>query len=60
MQAAAASRSPTPGRLGPSPDLRGLERPFGAEPSEDGTTISGAWMYPGGGGYESTSTRVER
>jgi hypothetical protein len=28
--------------------------------SQDGNTISGAWMYPGGGGYESTSTRVER
>jgi hypothetical protein len=28
--------------------------------SQDGTTISGAWVYPGGGGYEATSTRVER
>ena len=27
--------------------------------SEDGNTITGAWVYPGGGGYESTSTRVE-
>lgn len=23
-----------------------------------GTTISGAWAYPGGGGYESTMTRI--
>ena len=28
--------------------------------SQDGTSITGAWVYPGGGGYESTSTRVER
>jgi hypothetical protein len=27
--------------------------------SQDGSTITGAWVYPGGGGYESTSTRVE-
>src|SRR5215210_4574918 len=26
--------------------------------SKDGNTLSGAWHYPGGGGYESTSTRV--
>lgn len=26
--------------------------------SEDGNTLSGAWVYPGGGGYESVSTRV--
>jgi hypothetical protein len=26
--------------------------------SADGTTCSGAWVYPGGGGYESTMTRV--
>jgi hypothetical protein len=26
--------------------------------SDDGTTCSGAWVYPGGGGYESTMTRV--
>jgi hypothetical protein len=26
--------------------------------SEDGNAISGAWRYPGGGGYEATSTRV--
>jgi hypothetical protein len=27
--------------------------------SEDGKTVSGAWHYPGGGGYEATSTRIE-
>lgn len=26
--------------------------------SADGNTLSGSWTYPGGGGYESTSTRV--
>ena len=27
--------------------------------SEDGNTMTGAWVYPGGGGYESTMTRAE-
>src|SRR6266487_722712 len=27
--------------------------------SKDGNTNSGAWVYPGGGGYESTMTRVK-
>ena len=26
--------------------------------SEDGGTLTGAWHYPGGGGYEAISTRV--
>ena len=26
--------------------------------SADGDTLTGAWHYPGGGGYEATSTRV--
>jgi hypothetical protein len=26
--------------------------------SDDGDTLSGAWVFPGGGGYESTATRV--
>ena len=26
--------------------------------SDDGNTLSGRWEYPGGGGYESTSTRL--
>jgi hypothetical protein len=27
--------------------------------SADGNTIAGAWVYPGGGGYESTTTRIK-
>ncbi len=27
--------------------------------SDDGNTLTGAWHYPGGGGYEATSTRAE-
>jgi len=26
--------------------------------SKDGRTLTGGWVYPGGGGYESTATRV--
>ncbi|UVS79583.1 hypothetical protein [Actinokineospora sp. UTMC 2448] len=26
--------------------------------SPDGTTVTGGWVYPGGGGYSSTMTRV--
>jgi hypothetical protein len=26
--------------------------------SDDGDTLTGAWVYPGGGGYSSTATRV--
>ncbi|GAB2680513.1 hypothetical protein [Kribbella swartbergensis] len=26
--------------------------------NEDGTVMSGSWIYPGGGGYESTMTRL--
>ena len=26
--------------------------------SEDGNTLTGGWVYPGGGGYEATTTRV--
>ena len=26
---------------------------------EDGDTLTGAWHYPGGGGYEATSTRIK-
>jgi len=28
--------------------------------SEAGNTVSGAWVYPGGGGYHSTATRTGR
>ena len=27
--------------------------------SEDGNTLTGGWVYPGGGGYEAISTRVK-
>ena len=27
--------------------------------SQDGNTLTGAWTYPGGGGYEAVSTRVK-
>jgi hypothetical protein len=27
--------------------------------SPDGNTMSGEWVYPGGGGYQSTSTRID-
>lgn len=27
--------------------------------SDDGDTLSGAWHYPGGGGYKATSTRIK-
>jgi hypothetical protein len=27
--------------------------------SKDGNTLTGEWVYPGGGGYQSTSTRVK-
>ena len=27
--------------------------------SADGNSVTGAWVYPGGGGYESTSTRID-
>ena len=27
--------------------------------SDDGNTVTGDWVYPGGGGYESTMTRVK-
>lgn len=26
--------------------------------SDDGTTLNGAWHYPGGGGYEANATRI--
>jgi hypothetical protein len=39
-------------RRAPRPTTRGTF-------SQDGNTISGAWVYPDDGGYESTSSRVE-
>ena len=32
---------------------------FKGEFSDDGNTNSGAWVYPGGGGYSSTMTRIK-
>ena len=26
--------------------------------SEDGSTLTGSWVYPGGGGYDATSVRI--
>ena len=28
--------------------------------SDDGNTCTGGWVYPGGGGYKSTMTRVKK
>lgn len=27
--------------------------------SEDGNTLTGSWVYPGGGGYDAVSTRIK-
>lgn len=27
--------------------------------SSDGSTLAGSWVYPGGGGYQSTAARIE-
>ncbi|HUG82966.1 MAG TPA: hypothetical protein VMM13_00290 [Euzebya sp.] len=32
---------------------------YRGEFSAAGATLAGAWVYPGGGGYESTATRIE-
>lgn len=32
---------------------------FKGEFSDDGNTVTGSWVYPGGGGYDSTSTRIK-
>jgi hypothetical protein len=37
---------------------RGSPAYYKGQFSDDGTTCSGAWVYPGGGGYESTMTRA--
>lgn len=37
---------------------RGGPAYFRGEFSADGSTVTGAWVYPGGGGYDSTMTRV--
>ncbi|MFI1013899.1 hypothetical protein [Streptomyces sp. NPDC020965] len=33
---------------------------YRGEFSADGSTVTGAWVYPGGGGYESVMTRLPR
>jgi hypothetical protein len=38
---------------------RGSPAYYKGQFSEDGTTLTGRWVYPDGGGYESTSTRVK-
>ena len=38
---------------------RGSPAYFKGTFSEDGKTCAGAWVYPGGGGYESTMARVK-
>ena len=37
---------------------RGSPAYYSGEFSGDGNTLTGAWHYPGGGGYEAISTRV--
>ena len=37
---------------------RGSPAYYKGQFSEDGNTLSGGWVYPGGGGYEATTTRV--
>lgn len=37
---------------------RGGPAYFKGEFSADGSTVTGAWVYPGGGGYDSTMTRI--
>ena len=32
---------------------------FKGQFSDDGDTLSGSWVYPGGGGYEAVSTRIK-
>ena len=32
---------------------------YKGEFSDEGDTMTGAWVYPGGGGYDSTATRVK-
>ena len=38
---------------------RGSPAYYRGEFSGDGNTLSGEWVYPGGGGYESRATRVK-
>jgi len=38
---------------------RGSPAYYKGQFSKDGNTLTGGWVYPGGGGYEATSTRVK-
>jgi len=38
---------------------RGSPAYYQGQFSKDGNTLTGGWVYPGGGGYEATSTRVK-
>ena len=38
---------------------RGSPAYYKGQFSEDGNTLTGRWVYPGGGGYEATSIRVK-
>ena len=37
---------------------RGSPAYYKGQFSKDGNTLTGRWVYPGGGGYEATSTKV--
>lgn len=39
---------------------KGSPAHFKCKFSDDGNTCAGGWVYPGGGGYESTMTRVKK
>jgi len=38
---------------------RGSPAYYKGQFSKDGNTLTGGWVYPGGGGYEAVSTRVK-
>lgn len=38
---------------------RGSPAYYKGQFSKDGNTLTGSWVYPGGGGYEATSARVK-
>ena len=38
---------------------RGSAAYYKGQFSKDGNTLTGGWVYPGGGGYEATTTRVK-
>ncbi|HUH07060.1 MAG TPA: hypothetical protein VML96_04545 [Egibacteraceae bacterium] len=38
---------------------KGSPAHYRGEFSPDGSTFAGSWVYPGGGGYDSTATRIE-